>query len=92
MTARYIGNNGTLAVLYVSTGADVSFHSTLNYDQRALGGWGLDDGNNYQGDFTTATAPIPEPSTLFWSSAGWWVWCATPVQRQVSALSSTDCQ
>lgn len=62
-----LSTGSMLATFFVHHGDDVSFHSTVNADKRALGGWGFDDNHNYQADFTTA---IPEPSTLFLVASG----------------------
>jgi hypothetical protein len=61
-----LGNGSLLAKFFVHANDDISFHSTLNSDKRAIGGWSL-SGVQYQGDFTTAT---PEPSTLFLVASG----------------------
>jgi hypothetical protein len=61
-----LGTNGLLASVFVTTNANVSFHSTLNSDRSAIGGIDI-SGVQFQGDFTTG---IPEPSTLFLVASG----------------------
>jgi hypothetical protein len=63
-----LADGSLMATFFVHAGDNVSFHSTLNADQRAIGGWGLSGSVERQGDF--ATAVVPEPASLFLVASG----------------------